>query len=207
MRREPTQPGRSVPGSATVCRSAGLVSGDDGRGWFRTSDLSRVKRWAPRAVRAAGIPIAKRNAPPSPARTYSARITRDYARLSGTLAESVTFCPRSSGVKRSGFVGTERWRAAESSWVCRSVFRPHTSPARRPKLPNQRTSPSLLITTDARRGGRAVAEVLAGVRIPEYGHPHQVRRCAVAKSFRYDRMSRRIASYTAAAAQVTPSFA
>src|SRR6266550_2262087 len=61
-----------------------------GRGWFRTSDLSRVKRGCPRGVGWARTRIAKRNAP----LTWSPRIAVDYARLSGIRADRTGFCLR-----------------------------------------------------------------------------------------------------------------
>jgi hypothetical protein len=87
----------------------------DGRGWFRTSDLSRVKRGIPRCARGAGIRIAKPNSSPCGPATGGPRITRDYARLPGIRAERAAFCPERGPVWPTGgtirFVKRYSWKS------------------------------------------------------------------------------------------------
>src|SRR5919108_5132383 len=90
---ESLAPGRSTstPSAPTSDRGNSCA---DGRGWFRTSDLSRVKRRVFFGVPEAGIRIAKPNPPQCELTSCGTRIAWDYARLSGIQAERATFCPR-----------------------------------------------------------------------------------------------------------------
>jgi hypothetical protein len=87
-----------VAAGPSAKRENPVISGasDDGRGWFRTSDLSRVKRRAQGCQKPHQQAVCAAEGSGRPAR----RIAVDYARLPGIQAEELAFCPRCPSANR-----------------------------------------------------------------------------------------------------------